>query len=305
MPGKAQSLPMRFHSILFPGTHKTVAPETSEAPDFFRDLNLDQIVQAVTAGWQDYHLATFFYTPPGDLRTIAYRQDVMKDLEDRGLMQAIQAFSRRMGQMRARLPREGEHYYKYQRERYFLGAVETYCQAVSGLAQDLAGFNVASRGMRAFRGYLTAYVASSAFRELSTEAATLLSDLSSIRCCLLLRDGSITVRHFDSENDYSAAVEHTFEKFRRAAVKDYRVKNLHLEGMNHIQAQVVEQLARLHPETFGTLQSFYTAHAQYLDETIARFDREIQFYVAYLTHIEKLRRAGLSFCYPRFSRASK
>jgi len=296
---------MRFHSILFPRTYRTDVQETSEEPVFFHDLNLDQVVQAVTAGWQDYNLATFFYTPPSDLRTIVYRQCVMKDLEGGSLMQALQAFSRGMRQMRALLPTAEDHYYKYQRERRFLGAVERYCQAISDLAQGIAGSDLASHGMRAFRRYLTKYVASSPFQQLSMEVSTLLSDLYSIRYCLLIKEGSVTVRHLESENDYSAAVEHSFEKFRRAAVKDYSVKNLRLGGMNYIQAQVVEQVARLHPDIFGTLEAFFTAHAEYLDETIARFDREVQFYVAYLTHIERFRNAGLSFCYPQLSRTSK
>lgn len=296
---------MPFHSILFPGTGPIDVQESPDASEFLHDLNLDQVVQAVTAGWQDFNLAPFFYRPPGDLRTVAYRQEVMKDLEGAGLRQAVQTFSQGMAQMRILLPREGTHYYRYQRERCLLNAAEKYCEAVSGLAQDLTGLDLASRGMRALSSYLAEYVASPPFQKLSTEAAALVAELSSIHYCLLLKDGSVTVRHLESEDDYSAAVERTFEKFRRGSVTDYRAKDLHPGGMNHIQAQVVNRVARLFPEAFGALEAFHAAHAGYLDETVVRFHREVQFYVAYLTHLEQFGRAGLSFCYPRLSRTSK
>ena len=39
--------------------------------------------------------------------------------------------------------------------------------------------------------------------------------------------------------------------------------------------------------------------------TLRRADQELQFYLAYLDHIEPLRAAGLRFCYPEVSAASK
>jgi DNA mismatch repair protein MutS len=297
---------MTFHSILSEGGDFGGKTETAEAPVFFRDLNLDQIVESITSEWKEYDLAPFYYAHLNDLETIVYRQEVMADLENKSVMEAVQSFSAQMRAMRKRLEQgKSLDYYKYSSERCFLGAVEIYCQAVENLSQALHAPGVESRGLQSFREYLTQYVPSAFFRELESEMRNLKLDLSSIRYCLLLRDGTVTVRHYDEEIDYSVTIEETFEKFRRTAANDYWVEQPRWGGMNHIEAQVLGRVALLHPETFHALDAFCATHASYLDEIVARFDREIQFYVAYLTHVDKFRRAGLRFCLPRLSQTSK
>jgi DNA mismatch repair ATPase MutS len=75
--------------------------------------------------------------------------------------------------------------------------------------------------------------------------------------------------------------------------------------MNPVEAQVLDLVARLYPDVFFHLDTFQQDHANYLDKTVARFDREIQFYVAYLEFVAIFRKAGLPFCIPRVSDTSK
>ena len=119
-----------------------------------------------------------------------------------------------------------------------------------------------------------------------------------VKYCVLIKGSSFTVRKYDLESDYSATVEETFEKFKQGAAKDYKVKFSASEDMNHIEAKVLEFVARLYPDVFSALDDYCATNAGYLDETVAAFDREIQFYIAYLEYIAALKRSGLRFCYP-------
>lgn len=297
---------MSFHSILREGRADGSKEEMVEPPAFFCDLNLDQIFGEVTAQWKEYELTPFYYTRLRDLDAIAYRQEVMQDLEAEGMMQAIQSFSQQMRAMRERLGQaEKFKHYKYTMQRRFLAAVVIYSEAVESLSRKLPGLEAKSRGLRAFSEYLNEYVASIPFRSLVNQAKKLAADLSAIRYSLLLKDGSVTVRHDDRGEDFSASVEETFGKFRSEVGSRYRLKVRNWEGMNHIEAQVQDRVALLYPDVFAALDAFCAVHRDYLDEKITRFDGEVQFYVAYLTHIEKFRRAGLSFCRPQLSQTSK
>lgn len=68
--------------------------------------------------------------------------------------------------------------------------------------------------------------------------------------------------------------------------------------MDHIEAKVLEFVARLFPDEFAAMQAFCQQHREYLHPVLARFDRELQFYLAYLEYTARLEQDGLSFCFP-------
>ncbi len=88
-------------------------------------------------------------------------------------------------------------------------------------------------------------------------------------------------------------------------MKDYRVKFSDWPDMNHVEAKVLDLVAQLYPDIFLNLDNYYAKNGNYLNETIGVFDREIQFYIAYLEYVAIFKRAGLNFCYPHISNKGK
>jgi DNA mismatch repair protein MutS len=291
-----------FRSLLFDqGTAETVAA----APSFFRDLNLDQIVDALTAGREEYNLKPFFYANLGDLATITYRHQILQDLENKALFDSVKSFSSEMRRMREHLAFAGKLSCKEEANGWFLEAVDIYCGAVQGLQTALHQGNPASRGLLSFRSLLDDYTAFRQFVELRQETIKLKSDLGAIRYCLLIDGNRITVCPFESESDYSVVVENAFAKFRHNPAKDYRVRLASYLELNHVEVRILELVAQLYPDVFGALDEYRSRHGAYLLKAIANFDRELQFYVAWLEFAAPFQAAGLSFCYPHLSKSSK
>ena len=58
---------MTFNSILFEGSDDGGGGVRSEAPSYFVDLNLDQLIESITADWKEYDLTPLYYGQLADL----------------------------------------------------------------------------------------------------------------------------------------------------------------------------------------------------------------------------------------------
>lgn len=296
---------MTWLSVLFTSAAAHAAAEAAQAPACFADLNLDQVVAEITTARQVYNLTPFFYAPLPDLDAILYRQEVMQDLEDKALTAVIEQFAQKMSRTRSYLGLLEKLYYKQHKEGWFLEAVLAYCEAVTILRDGLNQATLRSRGLRAMQAYLHDYGRSDPFVQLMADAKAAKAALETVRYCLILDGDTVKVRGYADESDYSVEITQTFARFQQGAVKDYRVKLAIGSGMNHIEAHILKLVANLFPPVFAQLEAFCAQHGRFQDETICQFDREIQFYLAYLAYIAPLKWAGLSFCTPTLSAQHK
>jgi DNA mismatch repair protein MutS len=287
-----------FRSILYGDAHPPVGTRPVEDPDFFVDLNLDQVVDGLTAEREPYDLRGYYCTAAHSVDLVRYRQDVLADLDDDAFADRIRAFAEGMRSMREKLRVAGRLRSSHQRAAWVLDAIATYCAAVRGLARDLSDARLRSAGWRDLRAYLSAHVRSPEFTATDTHARELQDRLTRIVYCIRIRGGTVGISGFEGQPDYAAEITAAFAKFRQGDVEKRTFRMARFVEMNHVEAQILDRVALLFPDVFRDLHEFVDRRQRFVDETVALFDREVQFYLAYLELIAPLRRAGLPFCRP-------
>lgn len=241
---------MTFQSILFLNIADRDREERLSEPDFFVDLALDRIVAAVTSDKEEYGLNPFFNIPLHDVDTITYRHEFFQDLEDVRLFDTIIAFAARMRTMRQHLAQAEKLTYLHQKERWFLDAMDSYCDAVTCLVRDLSLAQFTSRGLLSFRDYINRYATSESFSSFLKQTKQFKSDLDSIRYCVLVDGLTVQASKYDGKSDYSAEIEATFERFRHGDVNGYKFEFSDFPGMNHVEAKILDLVVQLYTRTF-------------------------------------------------------
>jgi DNA mismatch repair ATPase MutS len=270
----------------------------------FADLQIDKIIGAITAGRDQYDLETVFRSPLADVDAIQFRHEIFRDLEDGDLFSAIKSFSTAMDAVHASLAHAEQFHNRHQKQGWFLDAVHIYGDALCRLADQFRNADPQSRGLRAFAKYLSDHVGSAEFDRLLDETKGLQSELSAVTYCIEIKGDRVTVRKYESEEEYGSTLLATFGKFKQETVRDYTVKGPSSTHMNQIEAAVLGFVTRLYPEEFAALDSYCEEHADFLDEAVAAFVREIQFYIAYREHMARFG-PSLRFCYPEISATDK
>jgi DNA mismatch repair protein MutS len=292
-------------SILFdPGSLDEVTVVPRE-PEFFRDLNLDQIVSRFCFGRQEYGLEPWFYTLLRSVQAVHYRHDVFVDLQSAPMRDALTGVAESLRVMRRRMDLSRQLRHRRQRRAAWLESVEEYARALRAIAELLDLHEFRSSALRRFRGFVAEYVASEEFLMLEDDARRVGDMLSTVRYCVQLRGNRIGVSAFGHEGDYSLEVEDTFSRFHESAVGSHLVRFAETVELNHVEAGILDLVAEVQPEPFAALDAFCEAHPRFLRPEIVLFDREVQFYLGVIEHIVGLEASGLAFSLPVIAESVK
>ncbi len=291
---------MEFQSILHNTIEYEEADEAARAPLYFQDLNLDQIIAAILAGKEEYRLEPFFYRPLKNVSSINYRLDVMRDIEDADIYSAIAAFAAGMKRIREYIGFSRTVHNSLQQKKWLLDAAGLYCETVANLHASLTPLDFGSAGLRLFSEWLTGYVESDAFKTLYTDTYDLSWEFGSIRYSVEIEGDRVVVGADQYCDDYCELMKESFGRVNDA-VFDYSIRFFSDIEMCSLENRIIDIVSSMYAPVFKKLDEYYAGHADFINKTLERFDREIQFYISFCDYVRKLRKAGFHFTYPSVS----
>jgi hypothetical protein len=144
---------MGFQSILFGNTE---AAPVLDTPDFFKDLQLDYLVERILEQGNGYKTTPYFYTFPGSAEVIRYRQQICKDMESESLCTIFRSFCRRLAESRKIYNLSLESKSDISVASYHLQAATLYREAMIKLNEDLVSLDgsFSSEGLKDFAAYI-------------------------------------------------------------------------------------------------------------------------------------------------------
>ncbi|PKY09613.1 hypothetical protein B1757_14100 [Acidithiobacillus marinus] len=306
-------------SLIFHRENLNVPVNIAE-PEYFHDLNLDQIINKIVKSKESFNLTEYFYFLSQDLESIQFRQDIMRDMEDEVLYNSIALFSKELSVLRSTLARIEKLYYPLQQQCSLLEEAHHYQQTLKNLKLHLHDLDLGSRGLQTFSDELQKLLESNFFREFESRTSVLIKKLESIRYAVVVTDNKVTVKPCLDDDDYAAEILHDWRLNETLlTVEDNGSVTGSGYDLDHVQARILEGVAQLYPEPFQELnaycneymqptapketkyraQSLEVARYPFMALDILERERELQFYLAYLGYIAPLKRLGLPFSIPQ------
>jgi len=300
---------MNYHSILYPTS--VIPTLMQKEPMYFKDLNLDQIIEKVVDNRTD--LLPYFYTPVTDVNAIQYRQDVFKDIEAETIREAVDVFvskieiiTRRVADIKKNIKfsrKSGEYLLK----GGLLFQIERYLDSIHIFVEIMKSQPIQSDGLILFTDYLNRYQKSDEIRALAMTTTKLRERLQQINYLIQIRGPLVKVCDTNDEEDNRIKdIIKLFQKFPSVAAFCKTInQDEPIYFAEHIENQIVDFVATFHKSIFNELTDYTKNNMNVLDKKIINFAHDIEFYLLYNKYIDQLRNKSLSFCYPTMTKVAE
>ena len=297
-----------YYSCLFPASANEPKAYTKAMPEYFKDLNLDQITSCALADYAKFDIAKHYYTILTDEETILWRQETMREMEReevqaaaKALCEIVVAVSRLLPKLESSLKGQGPMENNAMTKGQFLNAAVKYIVALQDYAEKAKVLGISSGALKGFADYLEEMFTSAQWKAFLEHTVRVRSAFDEANYTLLIKNSTIKLRKYEGQEDEGEYVRRLFDKFAQGQAQEYKHKLNENAIAYHVESALLELLVKMYPDEFKDLAALCEKHAHFLDATVERFALEMQFYFSFIDYIAPIRKRGMLFCYPQFA----
>lgn len=286
------------YSILFKNEYVL----NEKMPDFFQNINANQVVDAILRNEDDKKIISFFYTPLKNKEDINYRLDIFKDLDCHDIyIEFNSAFSR--------LKKIYENYKKNQYEantswagkRTLLRLISAYIETINRFRDFLKNSkDVKSEGLKNLYKYLVILTNKDNYKELEKNLEIVKKTVNGMKYTMVFKGCDIYVSKTEDDKNFTPFIEDALKSFNWESKREYNYSVNEMVSSRLIEHNVLNALSKIYKTEFKALQAFCHLYQEFYDEELYEIVVESKFYTSVHFFIEGLEDANLKFCYPEF-----
>ncbi len=292
---------MPFVSIL--GTTKHDEIQERKQPDFFVDLNLDQVINRVQKNSPDYAVKEYFYIFPSK-EDVRYRQEIYRDIRKPALYDRLMQFSadmRRSADKEVSPAFSGE---PLQGACWQLESVYFYCKAIIELKQELemgiAKQEVTADGLQELCGFLEDICKEPAFAQMQKDAYEIWEMLTGTRFTVEIIGNKLRISPKAQDGTYEDLLAECFGEYgvvEKGSMHSPFTTDLFL---TRLERRMLETFFHKYPKLEAEITRFGEKYQQYKDPRILQLEQEVQFYLAFYAFQKEWEGRGAVFATPTF-----
>lgn len=280
-------------------------------PEYFLDLNLNQIVRELQEKGKDYDIRRMFFQMPKDYETVLYRQAIYREIRQKNLEVPMEVFSKKMRETREYKERHEKVEDKQQYQMYWFNAVSTFVDGVELLRSALSEGKAESEGLAGLLAYLEELCGTARWKECIKEKEKISGMLSSLRFEVSIAGTNLRVRTVQQGKFYFDRLRKLFPtKFsdkmsepigEEEIPRDYLIRSPFVtnDELSFLEAEIVKMYKKSRPDFFKSLEHFYKKFDKVIEERVYRIEEELQYYLVFYQFQKDMEAHGCVFCEPK------
>lgn len=263
-----------------------------DLPAYYQDLNLETVLERLTVAW-GRAVRKYYNDLPETPEDVAYRRAVYGDVGREDVYAALMAYTERtvgVEQLRREKEKAAE---PKQRAVWQLREIEAWCGAYEALAAALDQADLASEGLRRFRGILRGILDGEDCRRMRAQVREIMARIRGLRLVITYGKDRVQVTVGEAAGGY----EPLPAEDRGPLPNPFAAA----PALTEMENACLEILKKRAPDVFRGLQDAAARYETYEPPVLARFEKEIRFYLSYRTMQREMTERGFAFAVPTVS----